>query len=153
MSGTDRGNDLAGSCKYRSRQRKWESGDECCRPECTAAEAVGGPEYEPGENIGARESGYTDRCQGCTFLKTVAGGHSVGADTSVNLEAEESIVSSEEENDEDDRDDGHRREERGRVQKEEEETRQVSSEAEPTDSSLDCLSKREAPSEESRDRT
>lgn len=151
LSRADRGDDLAGrSREHRGPRKRKRASDNEYRSSERTAKAAGGPkQHESGENTGTREGGHADRRQGCTFLKTAAGGHSVGADTSVSLTAEEKLPSSEEEDNDDDDDDGQPEKKRRRVV----EGRQDSLEAKCNTEPADCHSERGTPSEESRDRT
>lgn len=82
-------------------------------------------------------------------MKTAAGGHSVGADTLVNLTAEEKLPSSEEETEnDDDNNDGQPRKKHRRVVEEQQDVLEVTKSNEPTG-----RSERGTPPEESRDRT
>lgn len=151
LSRADRGDDLAGrSREHRGPRKRKRTPDNEYRSTERTAKAAGGPEqHESGENTGTREGWHADRRQGCPFLKTAVGGHSVGADTLVSLTAEEKLPSSEEEDNDDDDDDGQPGKKQRRVAEERQDILEAECNAEPAG----CHSERGTPLEESRDRT
>lgn len=160
LSRTDRGNGPS-TCRRRcnfSHRRKRAGRNKHRRRAERATEAAGGPEHKPGEDTGAREGGHADRCQGRTFLKTAAGGHSAGTDTSpVSLRAEEERIGSSSSGEKEEETDGQPKRKRRRESSNEEDKALGPPESDkstdpPPASSPSDRAKSETPSVESRDR-